>query len=263
MTTKTTVRIARLLKRAPLLGLWGFLPCAAVMLCEPACANETGGAETFDWDNSVPLFNGHDLSGWDGDPRLWSIREGVIHGETTPEKSTKGNTFLIWEGGDLEDFALKIAFRCNATNNSGIQYRSKRLDPGKAPNRWAVAGYQHEIRNENTPPNVPGFIYDERGRGRICLAGEKVVWEPQGKKLIERLLDEESLRDLIKIDDWNQSVIVAKGNHIRHYLNGKLIVDFTDKSPQKTRLSGLLALQLHQGKPMWVEFKEIKLLRLE
>lgn len=109
------------------------------------------------------LFNGTDLTGWDGDPRLWSVRDGVIHGETTPENATKGNTFLVWQGGDVGDFELRLSFRCNATNNSGIQYRSQRITDEKAPNKWVVRGYQHEIRNEETFPNVPGFIYDEGG----------------------------------------------------------------------------------------------------
>ncbi|MFN5756965.1 MAG: DUF1080 domain-containing protein, partial [Planctomycetia bacterium] len=100
------------------------------------------------------LFNGSDLAGWDGDSRLWSVRDGIIHGETTPENVAKGNTFLIWQGGVVRDFELRLSFRCNATNNSGIQYRSKRITDTTAPNQWVVRGYQHEIRNENTLPNV-------------------------------------------------------------------------------------------------------------
>ena len=65
-----------------------------------------------------PLFNGKDLSGWDGDPRLWSVKDGAIHGETTAENKAKGNTFIIWKGGTLKDFDLRLSFRCNATNNS-------------------------------------------------------------------------------------------------------------------------------------------------
>ncbi len=69
------------------------------------------------------IFNGKDLSGWDGDTTLWSVKDGVIHGETTAEKKANGNTFLIWEDGGTKDFELRLSFRCNATNNSGIQYR--------------------------------------------------------------------------------------------------------------------------------------------
>jgi acetyl esterase/lipase len=204
------------------------------------------------------LFNGTDMSGWDGDTRLWSVKDGVIHGETTPENRANKNTFLVWKN-EVKDFDLKLSFRCNATNNSGIQYRSERM-PAHKDNRWRVKGYQHEIRNENTLPNVPSFIYDEGGkRKRICLAGEKAEWDADGKKTLGKLMTDEEVSQLVKIDNWNDVRIVAQGNHIQHYLNGKLILDFTDNHPQLARSKGVLALQLHAGKPMWAEFKDIKL----
>lgn len=208
------------------------------------------------------IFNGKDLKGWDGDPRLWSVRDGVIHGETTADKSAKGNTFLIWEGGTLEDFELRLSFRCTASNNSGIQYRSMRVPEGKrVGNKWVVKGYQHEIRNEDTFPNVPGFIYDEKGkRGRICMVGESATWDTDGKKVQpQRLIDAAGFKRLMKVDDWNDVVIIAKGNHIQHYLNGKRILDFTDNHPELALRKGILALQLHAGKPMWTEFKDIRI----
>ncbi len=205
------------------------------------------------------LFNGKDLTGWDGDPRLWTVKDGVIHGETTKEKRANKNTFLIWKGGEPKDFELKLSFRCNAVNNSGIQYRSRSAKPA-GDNKWRVKGYQHEIRNENKFPNVPGFIFDEGGkRGRLCLAGEKAEWTADGKQLLEKLLTSEQIRDLIKIDQWNDVRIIAKGNHIQHFLNGELYLDFTDKHPKLASQEGLIALQLHQGKPMWAEFKDIML----
>ena len=209
------------------------------------------------------LFNGKDLSGWDGDPRLWTVREGVIHGETTPEDVANGNTFLIWQGGELGDFELRLSFRCNAANNSGIQYRSRHITDGSARNKWVVRGYQHEIRNENTFPNVPGFIYDEGGkRGRICQVGEQATWEADGKKVVATLIDADEFKSLMKLDDWNDVVIRAEGNHIRHWLNGRLILDFTDNEPNLALDKGVLALQLHAGKPMWAEFRSIRLKRL-
>ncbi|MCG8653836.1 MAG: DUF1080 domain-containing protein [Pirellulales bacterium] len=212
------------------------------------------------------IFNGTNLEGWDGDPRLWSVKEGVIHGETTPEQSAKGNTFLIWKGGDIKDFELRLSFRAAATNNSGIQYRSRHVTEGKGVrNSWVVRGYQHEIRNENTLPNVSGFIYDEGGRrGRVCLVGEQARWEASGKKVsAEKLIDAEQFKALMKIDDWNDVVIIAKGNHLQHYLNGRLIMDFQDNHPELALSQGVLALQLHAGKPMWVEFKDIRIRTIE
>ena len=207
------------------------------------------------------LFNGKDLSGWDGDPRLWSVKDGVIHGETTEANSAKGNTFIIWKEGRTKDFELRLSFRCNATNNSGIQYRSKHITEGKVSNEWVVRGYQHELRNETQLPNVSGFIYDEGGkRGRICLAGEQATWEKEGKKVIKSdLVDQAAFKTLFKLEDWNDVVIIAKGNHIQHYLNNRLILDFTDNNPELALSEGILALQLHAGKPMWAEFKNIRI----
>lgn len=211
------------------------------------------------------IFNGKDLTGWDGDPRLWSVRDGVLHGETTAEEPAKGNTFIIWKDGTLKDFDLRLSFRCNATNNSGIQYRSRHITDDKVSNNWVVRGYQHEIRNENQLPSVSGFIYDEGGkRGRICLVGEQATWEEDGKKVIRGdLIDQAGFEKLFKLDDWNDVAIIARGNHIQHYLNGRLILDFTDNAPELALSEGILALQLHAGKPMWVEFKNIRIKQLQ
>ena len=204
------------------------------------------------------IFNGKDLSGWNGDPRLWSVKDGAIRGETTAENRANGNTFLIWTEGETEDFQLRLSFRCSATNNSGIQYRSKHITGEKARNKWVVRGYQHEIRNEKKLPNVAGFIYGEGiGRGRICLVGEKAIWDKDGKNLTDKLIDAAGFESLFKLDEWNDVVIIAKGNHIQHYLNDRLILDFTDR-PDLALRKGVLALQLHAGKPMWAEFKNIR-----
>lgn len=214
-------------------------------------------------DDMKVIFNGKNLDGWSGDPRLWSVRDGVIHGETTEQVKANGNTFLIWEGGTLKDFELRLSFRCTASNNSGIQYRSKHITEDNPRNKWVVRGYQHEIRNEEDFPNVSGFIYDEGGftggRRRICMVGEEAVWEKDGKKIIrDNLIDQAGFKELMKVDDWNEVVIIAKGRNIRHYLNGKLILDFTD-DPAHALTEGILALQLHAGKPMWTEFKNVRI----
>jgi len=229
----------------------------ALLADETAAPSEPAGMR--------PIFNGRDLAGWDGDPRLWSVREGAIHGETTDENPAHGNTFIIWQGGKTKDFDLRLSFRLNATNNSGIQYRSKHIREGNPPNAWVVRGYQHEIRNELTLPSVAGFIYDEGGkRNRLCLVGEQAVWEPDGKKVVsDALIDQPGFEKLFRLDDWNDVVIVARGNRLRHFLNGRLIVDFTDNDPNLALSEGILALQLHAGKPMWVDYKNIRIADLQ
>lgn len=211
----------------------------------------------------LPLFNGSSLEGWDGDPRLWSVRDGVIHGETTAANVADGNTFLLWKGGMTEDFELRLSFRCTAANNSGIQYRSRHVTDPQARNRWVVRGYQHELRNESTLPNVAGFIYDEGGkRGRICLCGERARWTAEGKVVEAMLIDQADYAKLFRVDDWNDVIIRAEGNRIRHFMNGRLTLDFTDEDPAVALRSGILALQLHAGAPMWAEFRDIRIREL-
>ena len=205
------------------------------------------------------LFDGRDLAGWDGDPRMWSVRDGVIHGETTADVKADGNTFLIREGLVLGNFELKFAFRCGAANNSGVQYRSRHIaDPaGRPKNAWVVRGYQHELRNSKTLPDVAGFIYDEGGkRGRICLVGERAEWADGAKRVTGQVIDAAGYERLFKVDDWNEVRILAEGRRLRHFMNGTLTLDFTDAEEVALR-EGIIALQLHAGVPMWVEFKDI------
>ena len=241
----------------------------ATLLTLPALAADAVKAPA-ESDHMNSIFNGKDLSGWDGDSRLWSVKDGVIHGETTDEVKANGNTFLIWKDGSLKDFELRLTFRCSASNNSGIQYRSKHITDDKVRNEWVVKGYQHEIRNENSLPNVSGFIYDEGGltggRGRTCLVGEKAVWveddKKGSKKVTDTLITAEEYSKLFKVDEWNDVIIIAKGRHIQHYMNGRLVLDFQD-AEKNALLEGILALQLHAGNPMWTEFKNIRVKSLK
>jgi hypothetical protein len=106
-------------------------------------------------------------------------------------------------------------------------------------------------------PNVSGFIYDEGGkRGRICLVGERAEWVDGKKRVTGELIDADAFAKLFKLDDWNEVRIVVRGDRLRHYLNGTLTLDFTDAADLALR-EGIIALQLHAGKPMWVEFKDI------
>jgi hypothetical protein len=205
----------------------------------------------------TPIFNGKDLTGWDGNPDFWSAKDGILRGETTKEKPTKGNTFCIWRGGTVEDFELRLSFRMQ-TGNSGVQYRSKDLG------NWVVGGYQAEAANE---PGRAGFIYDEKGkRGRMCLVGEKVVWKDGKKEVVGSVGDYKKIQETFKLGDWNDYRIIAKGNHIVHYLNGVQTIDFTDEdeaNPGAPGQSGIVALQVHAGAPMAVEFKDIRLKKFD
>ncbi len=239
-----------------LLSLAGLLPLSASAQNANRLPKESSDMQR--------IFNGKDLKDWDGDTRLWTVKDGVIRGETTEEQKANGNTFLIWKGGTTKDFDLRLSFRCNATNNSGIQYRSQRIPKADAKNEWVMRGYQHELRNEVEFPSVSGFIYGEQlaGRGRICLVGEKATIENGEKTVSETLITNDDFKKLFKLDDWNEVVIIARNRRIRHFMNGQLILDFTD-SPELALKDGELGVQLHAGKPMWVEFKDIRIKELE
>lgn len=200
-----------------------------------------------------PIFNGRDLTGWEGDPRLWTATAGVIRGETTFSALPKGNTFLIWRAGVLKDFELKLQFRIQ-NGNSGVQYRSKDLG------RWAVAGYQAEIENRQ---GKVGFLYEEKGRKYLANVGEKVRIGPSGKpEVVGSLGDKQNdfiAKGYYRDKAWNEYRIVARGGQLEHWLNGFKTVEVTDDDPANRRLEGVLALQIHAGPPMVVEFKDLML----
>ncbi len=200
------------------------------------------------------IFNGKDLSGWDGDPRFWSVKEGVIRGQTTPETPAPHNTFLIWRAGTLTDFELRLSFRI-PSGNSGVQVRSK--DKGD----WRVAGYQAEVVPSRTEM---GLFYDEGGRGRLAEVGQKVVIDPKGARQVAGSVgDLEDIRRAYKEKDWNDLVVVARGTHLIQKINGVVFSELTDDHDQGRALSGVLAVQIHTGPPMLVEFKDIRLKTLD
>ena len=92
-------------------------------------------------DGFKPMFDGKTLNGWEGDPKYWRAENGEIIGEITPETIIKVNTFLIWKGGHPADFELKVNYRISAKGNSGVNYRSVRVD--SLP--YALKGYQADI----------------------------------------------------------------------------------------------------------------------
>ncbi len=202
------------------------------------------------------LFNGHDLSGWEGRPNHWSVQDGAITGRTTKENPAQGNNFLIWKDGTVSDFELHLSYKIVANNdagfaNSGIQYRSKDLG------NFVVGGYQADMEAGNT---YSGILYEERGRGILAQRGQMTEIEPDGKiRVLGSLGESSDIQDQIKKEDWNDYVVIARGNHFTHIINGRVTVDVTDLQTSKSSDSGVLALQLHAGQPMTVQFKDIRI----
>lgn len=178
-----------------------------------------------------PLFNGRDLTGWKGDAALWSVKDGSIVGQTHAKKITK-NTFLIHET-PAKNFVLKLKFKL-AGGNSGVQFRSQAFD------EFVVRGYQADIADKR----YMGILYEEGKRG-----------------ILKDVSDPNEVARHVKTDDWNEYVIRADGGHITQTLNGFTTVDYTETSDSASK-EGVIALQLHVGPPMQVEFKEIEIQRL-
>jgi hypothetical protein len=207
------------------------------------------------------IFNGKDLSGWNGSPKFWSVKDGAITGQTTAENPTPRNTFLIWTNGTPGDFELRCSFKLvpgdeKGFANSGIQYRSKVADPAY----WVVRGYQADMEAGRS---YTGILYEEGGRGIMAQRGEKVLWDKANKKqVLGSVGDAAKIEASLKKGDWNEYVIIAKGNHLQQFVNGLPTIDLTDECEAKRAMSGVLALQVHAGSPMMAQFKDIRIKNL-
>ncbi len=210
------------------------------------------------------LFDGKTLSGWDGLRDHWTARDGVIAGTTTKGNPLKGNTFLVWTNGTVANFELHFKYRIvpgdsQGFGNSGVQYRSKLVDPVN----FVVGGYQADFEAGNT---YSGILYEERGRGILAERGQRtrIVEENGQTKVVKisQLASSAELQANIRKEEWNDYVVIADGNHLMHFINNRMTIDVIDEQPSKAATEGILALQLHAGPPMLVEFKDIQLKRL-
>jgi hypothetical protein len=206
-------------------------------------------AATFAEDGFTSLFNGKNLSGWDGDPKLWKVENGEVIGTCTGPDAMANNSFLIWRGGVVKDFELHAKVRIEGDNNTGIQYRSREL-PEVAP--WVITGYQCDIHPaiEHT-----GMTYEEKGRGIFGLNGTHVMLDPDGA--LWKLSEHEPVK--VDVSQWNEYTIIARGNHLVHRINGKVTSELTDHDEKKRAMEGLLAIQLHRGNANSVHVKDLRL----
>jgi len=214
------------------------------------------------------LFDGSTLKGWDGDMSYWRVQDGAIAVESTCEKPT-GTIYLIWQGGEAADFELKLEMRGEgAAVNSGIQYRGAIFAPspggaaprpaqGTCPNgqprgtppsaasqaKWNMSGAQFDFDGRNA---YSGQFYEQStGRGIIAWRGQ-VVRTEQGKKprLLATLGDRDELGGYVKIDNWNQLHLIARGNTMTHIINGHVMSVLIDDDPTMSKKSGLIGFEI-------------------
>ncbi len=200
------------------------------------------------------LFDGKTLTHWDGRPDFWSVEDGAIVGTTTNERPTKGNTFCFYRRELLGDFELRIQWKIEG-GNSGIQFRSR--DFGN----WVCGGYQADI---DSGGRYTGILYEERGRAILAEVNEKVQRTADGKKkVVGHFSGVEAIKAAVKQGDWNETRVVAKGNHILQQINGVTTMELIDDEVAKRADGGVLALQLHAGPPMKIRFRSIRAKNLD
>jgi 3-keto-disaccharide hydrolase len=207
----------------------------------------------------VKIFDGQSLKGWDGDTSFWRVEDGAIVGETTPEKALKQNTFLIWRGGVVKNFELKVEYRLSGVN-SGIQYRSSEVP---SVGKWTLKGYQADIDGGG---DYTGNIHDERGRapqgeGHAVLSRRGEVTRDvagPGYKVLGTIGDPAALFKAIKPKDWNAYHIIARGPVLMQLINGQLMAVALDEDTAHAPAEGLLGLQLHTGPPFKIEYRNVR-----
>jgi putative membrane-bound dehydrogenase-like protein len=173
-------------------------------------------------ENVKDFFNGKDLTGWTGDPKLWSVENGEIVGKTT---GLKRNEFLF-SSLAAENFKLTLKVKLTPpSGNSGIQFRSEPFGDGqmKGPQADIGAGWW-------------GKLYEEHGRELLAKEG--------GEKYV-------------KPGEWNDYVVEAYDGDVRITINGNICTDYL--KDDKLARRGIFGLQLHSGPAQEVRFKDIKL----
>ena len=228
-----------------------FLPLIAILLL-PSTLPVAGEPD----DGFVPIFDGT-LKDWDGDPVYWRVENGTLIGEVRPDTLLQRNTFIIWRGGRVKDFELKLEYRVSAEGNSGINYRSSEVPDLK----WAMRGYQADIDGKD---QWSGQNYEERGRTFLAYRCQSVVMKPgAGPEIVKVLGDPADLQNMVRKEEWNEVHIIARGNLLQHFTNGVLMSEVRDEDPDKRSMEGLLGVQVHTGPPMKIEFRKIRLKKLD
>jgi hypothetical protein len=239
--------------------------CAGLLLFSVAALlgadwSRAGRGQPQSSDGFELLFNGLDLRGWKGDTNRWSVQHSNLVGQTAIGAPLRENTFLIWTNGTVHDFELQLDCKITADNAkgvalSGIQYRSRELT--NSPTRFVVRGYQAGIDASGL---VTGALYEERGRGVLAERGQMTRIGSTGTvHLVAALGTASELQSVIKSEDWNNYAIIARGNQLTHIINGRVMVHVTDTQEGVRAFNGIIALELHAGESVTVEFRNIRM----
>ena len=202
-------------------------------------------------DGFVSLLNGNRLGAWSGDPKFWSMKNGVLTGTT--DGSLKMNRFITWKGSTVRNFDLRVKVKVSPGGNSGIQYRgTSRPDLGLD----IVTGYQCDVVADI--PKYNGMLYEEKGRRILSHTGEKVIVAPDGQPWIVGELPVKTFAP----DEWHEYRVLVRGNHHQHWIDGHPTADLIDLDAKGRSLEGVLAMQVHVGPAMQIQYKEMRIKHL-
>ncbi|MEO8271672.1 MAG: DUF1080 domain-containing protein [Aureliella sp.] len=224
------------------------ISCVAIPL--PQSRAEEVGSQP-DSDGFATVFDGKTLHGWKGDSAFWSVEDGALTGKT--DGSLKENSFITWTDATVRNFDLRVKVKLTAGGNSGIQYRGKsRPELGK----FVVSGYQCDVVAGT--PQYNGMLYEERGRRILSHTGEKVIIDPQGQPWVVGTMPIEVFAD----NEWHDFRVLAEANHQQHWIDGHQTADLIDLDEQGRALEGVLAVQVHVGPAMKIQYKDFKIKHL-
>ncbi len=192
----------------------------------PVVPPKQGKSET------VQLFNGRDLDGWEGHENFWSVKEGAIVAKHT--EPIKVSTYLVTKR-KFSDFRLlatvKLVDGGPKDMHSGIAIWG-RVAPEKG-DKWTYQGHLVMF------PTGWG-MFDLHRRGGLPVDGGPA-------------------RKAGKQKDWNEMEILAQGNRVRVGVNGVQVVDWRDPQPDLI-MEGPIGLQLHSNDvPQEIHFKNLVL----
>ncbi|MEW4489008.1 sulfatase-like hydrolase/transferase [Thalassoglobus sp. JC818] len=215
----------------------------------PEASAEVGAR--IDKDGFVSVFDGKSLRGWTGDDAYWSVEDGALTGVT--DGSLKMNRFITWKDSTIRNFDLRVKVKVTAGGNSGIQYRgTSRPDLGLD----IVTGYQCDV--VANIPEYNGMLYEEKGRRILSHTGEKVIIDSEGQPWVIEKMPVQTFAP----DEWHDYRVLVEGNHHQHWIDGVKTADLIDLDESGRALEGVLAVQVHVGPAMKIQYKDFKIKHL-
>jgi Domain of Unknown Function (DUF1080) len=285
---KTSGLMASAMVVACLSGVWASIAAGQQASAPPSRFVQPDPIDFNDNEGWTQIFDGKTLNGWDGPPEVWHVEDGAIIGESNDEHPS-GTTNIIWRGGKVGNFMLKVEMKLEGTGaNGGIQYRSTSVTPkprdipadrlaqmteeqkqrlklsealAQKHAKWNLAGYQADFDYNN---RYTGQLYEQDSpRGIIAWRGQMVATEP-GKKprLVSMVGNPDELKSYIKPGEWNQVEVIADGNTMMHIVNGHVMAILIDTDPKFYQAEGLLAFEIEGGGTVKISHRNVWLKKL-